>query len=794
MNSKWICLIAGLALAAGTLPAQDRWASGFGLDPSDAEAVREINARMDSIRAHRPTIALVLSGGGAKGAAHVGAIRHIESLGIPVDLVLGTSVGGLVGGMYALGYNGEYLDSLVRSIDWDIALSDRIDRKYIPYERNRYRETYALSVPFFYSKRDFQAMRYHDKKADLHLAAREDGASDMIRQNIFGSLPSGFVQGQNVNSLFTSISAGYSDSLDFFKLPIPYVCVATDLVSGRAKVWHSGDINTAMRSTMSIPGLFTPVRTDGMILVDGGMRNNFPADLAAEMGADLVIGVDLSQAEADYNSIHNLADIVWQGVDMLGNDSFRRNLRIVDLRIKPEIPEYNMMSFSSEAVDTIMRRGYQSALKKDEELRIIKEWTGPDTLTLQAPPAIDINMHPVMISGITFTGLSEDETDYMRNMLALYDNHLVNRSMLEDAVAKLYGTGAFDFVGYELLGKKEPFRLLFNCRKGPIHQLGVGVRFDTEEIVSVLLNLGLNVHKLNGHALDFTGKVGTNPYARLRYYYRPAKGPVFNVSSGLRYVDRNQFVLGANEFKVDYLNFRNEIYMSDFGWKDFAMQLGIRYDFYRFGTVLAKETLKEYDIDDRQNGYMGAFFNARSDTFDDGYFPKSGHRLTLDYNLAIGDLNNTVGSINAFSLNYQSAKSFGRFTFLPSIRTRVVLGDEIPLSFANVIGGRMTGRYLDQQIPFIGITNAVAVSPILATVGLDARFSFLKNHSVTLLSALGHSASELRWFISPAWSDLFTGFGVEYAYNSIVGPIRADIHWNSMTKRPGFYFSFGYDF
>ena len=104
------------------------------------------------------------------------------------------------------------------------------------------------------------------------------------------------------------------------------------------------------------------------------------------------------------------------------------------------------------------------------------------------------------------------------------------------------------------------------------------------------------------------------------------------------------------------------------------------------------------------------------------------------------------------------------------------------------------GRYLDQQIPFIGITNAVAVSPILAAVGLDARFSFLKNHSVTLLSALGHSASELRWFISPAWSDLFTGFGVEYAYNSIVGPIRADIHWNSMTKRPGFYFSFGYDF
>ena len=154
-----------------------------------------------------------------------------------------------------------------------------------------------------------------------------------------GSLPSGFVQGLNVNSIFTSISVGYSDSLSFMDLPIPFLCVATDLVSGRAKVWHSGDINTAMRSTMSIPGLFTPVRTDGMVLVDGGMRNNFPADLAQSLGADLILGIELSDKEKDYNSIHNLADILWQGVDMLGNDSFRRNIKITDIRIKPDLHE-----------------------------------------------------------------------------------------------------------------------------------------------------------------------------------------------------------------------------------------------------------------------------------------------------------------------------------------------------------------------------------------------------------------------------------------------------------------------
>ncbi len=794
MHNKWTGLLAGLLLAAGSLQAQDRWASGFGLDPGDDQAVREINARMDSIRRHRPTVALVLSGGGAKGAAHVGAIRHIETIGIPVDLVLGTSVGGLVGGMYALGYNGDELDSLVRSINWDVVLSDRVDRKYIPYDRNRYKETYAISVPFFYSKKDFQAMLYGDKSNSLHLAANGDGATDMVRQNIFGSLPSGFVQGQNVNSLFTSISAGYSDSLDFFKLPIPYACVATDLVSGRAKVWHSGDINTAMRSTMSIPGLFTPVRTEGMVLVDGGMRNNFPADLAAEMGADLIIGIDLSDASADYNSIHNLADIIWQGVDMLGNDSFRRNLKIIDLRIKPSLPEFDMMSFSAEAVDTIMRRGYLAALEKDAELRVIKDWVGPDTLRRQAPPAIDINRTPVMISGIEFTGLSLNETDYMRSMLSLYDNHQVDRTMLEDAVAKLYGTGSFDFVGYELLGREEPFRLRFNCRKGPIHQFGVGIRFDTEEIVSTLINIGFNVHNLSGHAVDITGKVGSNPYLKAHYYFKPTSGPVFNVATGIRYTDRNQFVLGQNQFKVDYTNFRNDIYMSDFGWKDFAMQLGIRYDLYGFGTVLAKETLHEYDIDDQHSGYFGGFFNALSDTFDDGYFPTKGHRLSLEYNLAMGRVDMTSGMTHAAALHFRSAMSAGHLTFLPSLDIRTVFGSSISLPFANLVGGRMAGRYLDQQIPLIGVTNAVAVSPILAVAGLDARWSFTKNNSLALLTQFGQTSKTLRDFIHPANAQRFFGTGIEYAYNTIIGPIRADLHWSTLSKSLGFYFSLGYDF
>ena len=214
-------------------------------------------------------MALVLSGGGAKGAAHVGVIKYLESIGMPVDVVMGTSMGGLVGGIYALGYDADHLDSLIRGIDWDMALSDRVPRDYLSYSSIKYKEKYVLSFPFFYDRKEFMQMKESDQQytrrvEDIHFGAGEADATNMVKDNLLGSLPSGMVYGQNVNNIFSSLSVGYQDATDFYDLPIPFLCVATDLVSGTAKIWTEGKLNTALRSTMSIPGLFAPVRVDGL--------------------------------------------------------------------------------------------------------------------------------------------------------------------------------------------------------------------------------------------------------------------------------------------------------------------------------------------------------------------------------------------------------------------------------------------------------------------------------------------------------------------------------------------------
>ena len=298
MNRVISTILVALAVSVMQWPMAAR-----SVDPvKDSIAVEQMRLRMDEIRKTRPTVALVLSGGGAKGAAHVGVIRRIEELGIPVDMVLGTSMGGLIGALYSLGYTPAQMDTIISDIDWRWALSDKLSREFISYEDMKYKEKYMLSVPFYYEKDYFEAkvqndQRYsipHKQHGEFHIGADETSGLAMLKKNLLGSLPSGYIYGQNVNNLISSLTVGYQDSMDFKDLPKPFFCIAADMVSGKAKIWHSGKINQAMRSTMSIPGMFAPVRVDGMVLVDGGLRDNYPTALARKMGADIIIGVDLS--------------------------------------------------------------------------------------------------------------------------------------------------------------------------------------------------------------------------------------------------------------------------------------------------------------------------------------------------------------------------------------------------------------------------------------------------------------------------------------------------------------------
>ena len=762
-----------------------------------------IRKKLDAVRSkkHRPTVALVLSGGGAKGAAHVGVIKYLESIGMPVDIVMGTSMGGLVGGIYALGYDADHLDSLIRDIDWDRALSDKVPREYLSYSSIKYKEKYVLSFPFFYNREDFlkqkeDELQYPHRTEDIHFGAEGNDASKLVRDNLMGSLPSGMAYGQNVTNIFSSVSVGYQDEIDFYQdLPIPFLCVATDLVTGTAKIWTKGKINTALRSTMSIPGLFTPVKVDGMVLVDGGMRNNYPTDIARKCGADIVIGVDLSSGYKDYSEINNIGDVIGTSIDMMGRTSFEVNQYLPDISIKPDIHEYNMMSFDTESIDVIIRRGYEAAVASAHQLDSLKAIVGNDTTTLQDVPADDIRLGKVMISGVEIVGVSDKESAYLQNKIKIAAGTMMGRDEIEDAVATIFGTNSFDYVNYELLGDDQPYRLKFICKKGPISKVGVGARFDTEEVVAVLVNIGWGVQKLQGASWNFTGKIGTNPYAGLTYSYVARRGMSVNASASIRYSDRNTFSTLTNNYRVNILNARQEFYVSNIKWSQFFLKAGVRNEHYNISSVMSEKSLWDPKVNKLSNNYLSAFVNGRNDSMDNCYVPTKGQSIGLSYAWVFGGFPDQIKHYHV--AQFDAKKVFGgeSVAFIPSVNVRAVLGDNVPVPFMNTMGGSLEGRYFDQQMAFIGFTNSAVMSNILGVGRADLRFKLYRNNFITAIYNYALTTDKVRDFQN--WSDKVYdchGVGLQYTYNSIVGPLCLNVHWSDYTKKVGYYVSIGFDF
>lgn len=766
----------------------------------DHAAMLDMRTRMDVIRQteNRRTVALVLGGGGAKGGAHIGVMKYLEEQGIPIDMVLGTSIGGLMGGLCAMGYSPTWMDSLMRSLDWGVIMSDKIPVTSLSYNERLYKEKYIFSVPFYYKRDD------SDEKEGIYLGADSEEGASTIKENLIGSLPSAYITGHNVSNLINKVTVGYHEDMSFLDFPIPFVCVATDMLSYRAKIWHSGDITTALRSTMSIPGVFAPVKTDGMVLVDGGMRNNFPADIAREAGADIVIGVDLSDRALGYDEVNNLGDLLNMTIAMLGRDAYEANVGIPDVFIKPDLTGYSMMSFDKQSVADIIDRGYQAAVNNADALRRVKRMVGPATKKLRNTPAIDIGSTAVAVDRICFEGLSVKDEKYILRNMPFDVGPAISYEDIESAVAMIYATGAFRSVTYELRGMDEPFELVIKCEKGPVNRLGGGVRFDSETTVSALFNLGFNTNSVSGSAFDVTTKVGSNPYADLHYRLNSTNGATVNADALFEYTDARMFNYGSStpDFDVDFWRFRQRLYFSNVHWSRFDVKFGAQNEFMKIMSLIGeKPTMGAYSAD-----LPSAFVDARYDTTHNSYFPESGHEFGFKASWSFTDLYEKGLQVGIVQMDWKKVQRVGsRVSLIPRFNARGLLvhkdgswSGSVPAFYTNLIGGSMAGRYLDHQVPFVGINYATPVGRYAAVLRDDLRLKVGKAHYISVIANCVLAAEGFRF--GGDESSFFKegafhyGAGLEYAYDSIIGPLKLDVHWSDINKKVGAYFSVGFDF
>ena len=770
----------------------------------------------DSIKVkERPKVGLVLSGGGAKGAAHVGVLKYLEDNGIPIDYIAGTSMGSVVGGMYALGYSTDEILDVLRSADWNRLISNEVDRRKISYTRKLENETMVFTIPFSLKKQN----------------------TDLQSMSFKNSLPKGFVTGDNIINLFNSLAVGYADSLSFGQLPIPFLCIATDMLSGEAAVLDKGEFTKALRASMAIPVLFDPVKMNQTLYTDGGLTCNFPAEQCKAMGADYVIGVSMSPGLED--NPDNLSSVLYQIKqlkEIITDKDFDRYHEQCDIFISPDLKGVGMLSFDAESVARVTQSGYEAASAQADKFealkRVVLSQSG-DTVpkTIKRKKAINIMRNKVLISGIEFVGVDKEFDKWMRRVCRVSVGDMVNKNDIDESVSIYYGTGNFKSVTYTLhedLATADGYILKFNFVEKHPHDFGLGLRFDSQDMLSVLLHVGINSNRMSGFKTNLDAKLGGNQWLKLNVSYGHLLYPKINFAYHFRNSELDVYDMDKLDINEKFLQHKFRIYLSENHTRTFSAGVGLEMELQTPTKVMYSDDIATQDVDYKAVNTLGTFAYFSFDNLNKNRFATRGVKGRIDFNWK--DCTFTSKGINKFQM---ASLLFGFESYVPVIKDRLVIVPQLYGSFLfgkgavsgneggwnklfkgpvpmypymnNLVGGAEMGRYIDHQLPFIGVNKTSLAFNNLAIARLDLRVRVYKNHYLTAMVNYGRSSIDFKNFFKDSdvllWSDLYDynasnwwGAGIRYSLDTKLGPLEFDVSSSNISKNVNLYFSFGYYF
>ena len=746
----------------------------------------------------RPKIGLVLSGGGAKGSAHIGVLRVLEEAGISIDFVAGTSMGSIIGGMYALGYTPDEMDSIISSIDWQVYMSNSVTRSHLSFQDKQRKDRYLLNIPFTTAASLESSMESGHSSSDVFVS----------------SLPAGFINGNNIENLLSSLCFGYQDSIDFNDMPIPYACVATDMVSGEEVVFRSGNLAQAIRASMAIPGVFSPVRIGDMVLVDGGMLNNFPVDVCRAMGADIVIGVRVSsKVEGNPDALNSLPKIIDQLMGTVTKTRAESNIAMCDIFIQPDVTGYGPMSFDAASIDTLISRGYEAADRQRDalnELRKRLEEYGPVSQVWNAPRAINVDRDTLTVSSVEMTGVDGKDRDWLLRKSRILKKKRMTGREIDEAVAFLYTANAFSKISYAILPDEgdSTYTVRIDLVKDVPHSFGLGFRFDSQEAAAILLGLGINEHRLTGVKFNLSARLSYNPWATATVSFVPRSFPTFNLSYTFRKEGANVLDHGRRYANVLFLAQTAKAYFSKYHSRFMTTEVGLDFDHYFYNHFLAANR-GYYDVspdDTLRSAYMGLYAMLRFDSKDRPVLATKGVDFTVRagwkfHDFYAGSGFRTFGDLQVGFASYIPFAG-SRLVLSPRIYGRFVIGDDHFLSYDNLVGGVMPGRYVAHQLPFIGANRPEIMHNSVAVLRLDLRWNVHRRHYVTAMANYAREAQGIDNMFRPAgilregYNTAYNwwGVGLRYTYDLPLGPLDVDFSWSNLTKTFGVYVNLGYYF
>ena len=726
----------------------------------------------------KPKIGLVLSGGGAKGLAHIGVLKVLEEVGIRPDYITGTSMGSIVGSLYAAGYSAEELTEINNNAAWNILLTDSEQLLKVALDEKSETEKYLFELPI------------KDKKMNL---------------------PAGLIEGQHLENYFSRLFWPLTSTEDFNQLPIPFHCMSVDMVSGKTIEHTSGNLTKSIRASMSIPTVFSPVVMDSMLLVDGGVTRNFPVQEVINMGADIVIGVYVGfEGDIKKEDIGSMTDILQRSIALAGIVDAKAQLSKVDILITPDLGDLGAGDFMQGKV--IQELGEKSAREHYSQLKALA-----DSLNLSFEPVTKVvNTADIKISKVDVDGLVYLDKDYVLSKSGIEAGDLISQDKLDEAIEFMYGTRYFRKLTYSL--KKDDddtFMLTFHVKENDRAMFKFTPYYDDDLGVGLVVNFTLRNIIERSSRLLFTANLGENPGVLLRYSSLFGNNQHFGneIYFTNDYYNLPFYVDGERlgQYRRNYLEWGYGIHYSP----GLNHKLGGDI-FYKYNNLSPRADLRtiyqEADFNRLRTKEWGYRFFYRINSTDDLYFPTRGIKV----NLQADHMFNTKEKMDLNSIN--SAKYFieenddpyftliaeydGYRTIAKTLTWGVGfdVGLNIEHSSMNglfALGGTQFGNRTHYR-DLAGYNFAEAYVANYAVLRSNLRLKLgsglFLNGTVNVANMADDYEQIFEDFTDKALHNYFWGYNVGIQYKSLLGPIQFLISDNNKDSDLRFHFSVGFPF
>jgi NTE family protein len=715
-------------------------------------------------------VGLVLSGGGAKGLAHIGALKIIEDAGVRIDYIGGTSMGAIIGGLYASGYRAAELDSIFRTVDFDVFIQDQLPRNAKTFYEREDSEKYAITLPF-----------------------------DKFKIG----LPKGLSKGQNFYNQFSRFTAHVSEIRDFNNLSIPFFCMTTNIETGEQILLDKGYLPEAVAASGALPSVFNPIELDGVLMTDGGVVNNYPIKEIKEKGAEIVIGIDVQDSLMSKDQLTSVTNIMRQINNFRTYEAMKNKVSETDLYIKPSITDFSVISF--DQADKIIANGEKATFANYDKLKAIamRQKSQPK----RSP--IPENSENIVVNNLVISGNERYTRAYIKGKLKLKTPRVTTYKKLNEGINNLSATGNFDRVTHRLFDKKEGKELVLNVKESENKMLlRFALHYDDLYQTAALINVTKKSLLFDNDILSVDVALGDNIRYNLDYYID--KG--FYWSTGLKahYTNFRKAIdfnfigrfgeipdLGINTIDVDYTDYNMQVYAETLLRQTFSVGLGAEYK--RLSII--SETFGEDEnqiprtvFDD--SDYWSAFGYIKLDTYDNKYFPKRGFLFEGDIHTYLFSSDFTE-SFDEFSITKAqlgfATPLYKNLSMNISLEAGTKIGNTSLSSLDFLIGG-FGAKTINNFIPFYGYDFFGITGQSFAKALILVDYEIFKKNHINAAANFANIGNKLfstgRWFENPE----FSGYALGYGLDTFAGPVQVKYSYSPELDESNWFFSVGFWF